>query len=67
MSPTILVTGTVGSKIVKAPAPARLRDGLLELQRMYKAGYAAGQAPAVEQLAQRPPRPVEQFAQNHAQ
>ena len=50
-----------------AQAPAWLRDSMLELQRLYKAGYAAEVSPAVEQLTQRRPRPIERFAQDHRQ
>jgi uncharacterized protein YbjT (DUF2867 family) len=50
-----------------AAAPAWLRDSMLELNRLYKAGHAAGTSPAVEQLTACPPRSISQFAQDFHQ
>ncbi|GAA3955202.1 SDR family oxidoreductase [Hymenobacter algoricola] len=44
-----------------AEAPAWLRGSMLELQRLYKAGHAAGVSPVVEQLTGCPPRSIGQF------
>ncbi|WP_345072421.1 SDR family oxidoreductase [Hymenobacter fastidiosus] len=50
-----------------AQAPAWLRESMLELQRLYKAGYAAGVTPTVEQLTSCPARTIEQFAKDYRQ
>jgi len=50
-----------------AAAPAWMRDSMLELQRLYKAGHAAGVAPTVEQLTNCPARSINQFAQDFHQ
>ena len=47
-----------------AQAPAWLRESMLELQRLYKAGYAAEVSPLVEQLTGCPARSIGQFAQD---
>jgi uncharacterized protein YbjT (DUF2867 family) len=49
-----------------AQAPAWLRDSMLELQRLYKAGHATQVSPVVEQLTHCPPRSIRQFAQDYA-
>ncbi|RYU77933.1 SDR family oxidoreductase [Hymenobacter persicinus] len=50
-----------------AAAPAWQRDSMLELQRLYKAGYAAGVSTAVEVFTNCPPRSIEQFAKDYQQ
>jgi uncharacterized protein YbjT (DUF2867 family) len=50
-----------------AQAPSWLRDSMLELNRLYKAGYAAAISPTVEQLTGCPARSIEQFAHDFHQ
>ncbi|UOG73394.1 NmrA family NAD(P)-binding protein [Hymenobacter tibetensis] len=48
-----------------AQAPDWLRNGLLELYRLYKAGGANWVTSTVEDVTQRPPHSIEQFARDY--
>lgn len=50
-----------------AQAPDWMRDGLLELYRLYKAGGANWVTSTVEEIIQRPPHSIGQFAHDYRQ
>ncbi|TGE03792.1 SDR family oxidoreductase [Hymenobacter fodinae] len=50
-----------------AQAPGWMRNGLLELYRLYKAGGADWVTPTVQEITQRPPYTIQQFAQDFRQ